>query len=60
VAEHYVDWAVNQGLAVLDVNVPRHMTESMDPNGVLDSDSAEAKTTLNHELMQYVWDNYVE
>jgi hypothetical protein len=44
----------------MDVNVPRHLTESAEPNGFLDSENGDAKATAIHELASYVWENYVE
>ncbi|KAK1969001.1 histone deacetylase domain-containing protein [Colletotrichum sublineola] len=56
----YIEWAVNQGIAVMDVNVPSKVSrdEDMDPYSPRTAD----KDLLNElqELANYLWDNYLQ
>ncbi|GJC82275.1 histone deacetylase clr3 [Colletotrichum liriopes] len=56
----YIDWAVNEGIAVMDVNVPSKVSrdEDMDPYSPRTAD----KDLLNElqELANYLWDNYLQ
>ncbi|WDK09336.1 histone deacetylase domain-containing protein [Colletotrichum graminicola] len=56
----YIDWAVDQGIAVMDVNVPSKVSrdEDMDPYSPRTAD----KDLLNElqELANYLWDNYLQ
>ncbi|KAI9655211.1 MAG: Histone deacetylase hda1 [Alyxoria varia] len=57
----YVDWAVKQGFAVIDVNVPKHITDTEDDNqGYVDPDSEQKRLEAARELAFYIWDNYLE
>jgi histone deacetylase 6 len=60
VAKTYVDWAVSNGFAVVDVNIPHHVTDEDDKAGYVDSDSIEARASATRELATYVWENYIE
>ncbi|TKX27565.1 histone deacetylase domain-containing protein 1 [Elsinoe australis] len=56
----YIDWAVNAGFAVIDVNVPKHLTNIDDeathsPNSDPEERSKDALT-----LATYLWENYIE
>ncbi|KAK2047358.1 histone deacetylase domain-containing protein [Colletotrichum somersetense] len=56
----YIDWAIDQGMAVMDVNVPSKVSrdEDMDPYSPRTAD----KDLLNElqELANYLWDNYLQ
>ncbi|KAK6226341.1 histone deacetylase [Colletotrichum tabaci] len=56
----YIDWAVEKGIAVMDVNVPSKVSrdEDMDPYSPRTAD----KDLLNElqELANYLWDNYLQ
>ncbi|KAF2165028.1 hypothetical protein M409DRAFT_55934 [Zasmidium cellare ATCC 36951] len=57
----YVDWAVKQGFAVIDVNLPKHVT-AFDADGQEhnDNDSVENRTREATMLLTYLWENHIE
>jgi histone deacetylase 6 len=64
VVKTYVDWAAKQGFGVIDVNLPKHVTSDEDEDEEEPDhprpDSAEARTGEAKQLLQYLWDNYIE
>jgi histone deacetylase 6 len=71
----YVQWAVNKKYAVIDVNIPKHVTtEPVSIFGVpavaysdrINQSSNrfegedENRPTATEELAGYLWDNYIE
>lgn len=57
----YVDWAVKQDFAVLDVNLPKHITaEEDDLQEHEKADSIEHRTREATQVLTYLWDNYIE
>lgn len=55
----YVDWAIKQGFAVIDVNLPKHVS-GFDVDGEHeDNDSIENRTREATSLLTYIWDNYI-
>ncbi|KAI9368120.1 hypothetical protein BJX61DRAFT_241562 [Aspergillus egyptiacus] len=54
----YVQWAIGKGYAVIDVNIPKHVTTEPTPNKYEDED--ENRPTATEELAGYLWDNYIE
>ena len=56
----YIEWGIENGLGVIDVNIPRHTT---DPNskgpGVFEDDD-ENRVSATEELAGYLWENYIE
>ncbi|RAH49355.1 histone deacetylase hdaA [Aspergillus brunneoviolaceus CBS 621.78] len=54
----YVGWAVEKGYAVIDVNIPKHVT--IDPSSGKYEDEDENRPTATEELAGYLWDNYIE
>lgn len=56
----YVDWAVKQGFAVIDVNLPKHVTDINDGQEHEPNDAIEFRTKEAALLLTYLWDNYVE
>ncbi|GAB1210101.1 hypothetical protein APSETT445_008891 [Aspergillus pseudonomiae] len=53
----YIGWAVGKGYAVMDVNIPKHVT--IEPSGKYE-DEEENRPTATEELAAYLWDNYIE
>ncbi|KAE8134720.1 hypothetical protein BDV38DRAFT_285494 [Aspergillus pseudotamarii] len=53
----YIGWAVGKGYAVIDVNIPKHVT--IEPSGKYE-DEEENRPTATEELAAYLWDNYIE
>ncbi|TKA64612.1 hypothetical protein B0A55_10054 [Friedmanniomyces simplex] len=56
----YVDWAVKHDFAVIDVNLPKHVTVDEDDAEHEEMDSVEYRTREATQLLTYLWDNYVE
>ncbi|KAI1931621.1 Histone deacetylase hda1 [Ophidiomyces ophidiicola] len=60
VVKDYIEWAVKKGMAVIDVNVPKHITRS----DVATTDKYEGEDRnrgqLSEELAVYLWENYIE
>lgn len=57
----YVDWAVKQGFAVIDVNLPKYVTEfEADDQEHAENDRVENRTREATELLTYLWENYIE
>ncbi|WPH04247.1 histone deacetylase HdaA [Acrodontium crateriforme] len=60
VVKTYIDWAVEQGFGVIDVNLPKHFTGLEDEQAHADSDSVESRTKEAAQLLTYLWENYVQ
>ncbi|KAI9814010.1 MAG: Polyamine deacetylase hdac10 [Pycnora praestabilis] len=59
VLKDYIGWAVSQGYAVIDVNIPKHVTDLEDPEGYVETDRPR-RITMTEELATYLWENYIE
>ncbi|EME47335.1 histone deacetylase hda1-like protein [Dothistroma septosporum NZE10] len=61
IVKTYVDWAVRQGFAVIDVNLPRHIAEyDKDNREHKETDSIESRTREATQVLTYLWENHVE
>ncbi|KAL4747341.1 hypothetical protein BDW72DRAFT_182965 [Aspergillus terricola var. indicus] len=58
VMKDYVQWAVGKGYAVIDVNIPKHVTT--EPSSGRFEEEDENRPTATEELAGYLWDNYIE
>ncbi|KAL2846671.1 hypothetical protein BJY01DRAFT_213339 [Aspergillus pseudoustus] len=58
VLKDYVEWAVGKGYAVIDVNIPKHVTTEPSYNKYEGED--ENRPTATEELAGYLWDNYID
>ncbi|KAL4892077.1 histone deacetylase Hda1 [Aspergillus ambiguus] len=58
VMKDYIGWAVGKGYAVIDVNIPKHVT--VNPVSHKYEDEDENRPTATEELAGYLWDNYIE
>ncbi|KAF7846549.1 hypothetical protein BT93_L4171 [Corymbia citriodora subsp. variegata] len=56
----YVEWAVKQGLAVIDANVPKYLTEVEDTKEYEEADKLEMRAKEAFQLASYLWENYIE
>lgn len=57
----YIDWAVKQDFAVIDVNLPKHVSDlDSDPYQHQENDRIESRTKEATQLLTYVWENYIE
>ncbi|KAH6620941.1 histone deacetylase A-like protein [Chaetomium sp. MPI-SDFR-AT-0129] len=56
----YIDWAIEKGFGVIDVNVPHYITHPEDTDAFtarFDEGTLQAQV---QELMCYIWDNYLQ
>lgn len=54
--KHYVDWAARQGFGVIDVNIPKDLTD-------VDTEPPDDRTismSEPEELAVYLWENYID
>ncbi|GES66357.1 histone deacetylase [Aspergillus terreus] len=58
IMKDYIGWAIGKGYAVIDVNIPKHVTIEPVTNKYEDED--EDRPTETEELAGYLWDNYIE
>ncbi|KAK3297738.1 histone deacetylase A-like protein [Chaetomium fimeti] len=56
----YVDWAVQQGFGVIDVNVPHYITHPEDMDAFTARADERTIQAQVQELMCYIWDNYLQ
>lgn len=57
----YIDWAVGQGFAVMDVNLPKHVTDyEGNDTEYKETHSPEYRTREATKLLTYLWTNYIE
>lgn len=56
----YVNWAVKQGFAVIDVNLPKHVTSDDGAQEHEEADEVMHRTQEATQLLTYLWDNYIE
>ncbi|KAF2216535.1 hypothetical protein CERZMDRAFT_34007 [Cercospora zeae-maydis SCOH1-5] len=61
IVKTYVDSAYREGLAVIDVNLPKHMTGyGEDSQEHQSSQSVEDRNKEVEQVLKYLWNNYVE
>ncbi|KAF2084740.1 hypothetical protein K490DRAFT_48424 [Saccharata proteae CBS 121410] len=60
VTKHYIDWAVNNDFGVIDINIPKHVTDSEGPQGYVESDDPAERVSAVKDLAKYLWENYIE
>ncbi|KAL2265365.1 hypothetical protein VTJ83DRAFT_6465 [Remersonia thermophila] len=56
----YVDWAVEKGFGVIDVNVPHYITHPEDTDSFTPRADERTIQAQVQELMCYLWDNYLQ
>ncbi|KAJ5908684.1 histone deacetylase Hda1 [Penicillium taxi] len=54
----YIGWIVGKGYAVIDVNIPKHITRERSASKYMSED--EDRPTSTELLASYLWDNYIE
>ncbi|RPB15611.1 hypothetical protein P167DRAFT_408212 [Morchella conica CCBAS932] len=57
VGNMYIDWAVQRGYAVMDVNIPQALTTK---EGTLAEQHEYEVMRQTEEICMYLWDNYIE
>jgi histone deacetylase 6 len=76
VTKRYIDWAVENGFQVIDVNIPKIvavedvsfllvklrtlLTMRQPQEGYVKTDDSVARALQTRELATYLWDNYIE
>ncbi|KAK1458977.1 histone deacetylase [Colletotrichum melonis] len=58
--EQYIDWAVGQGIAVMDVNVPNKVLRDEDMEPYTQQTGEIELLGELQELANYLWDNYIQ
>jgi len=74
--KHYVDWAVKKGFAIIDANIPKHLTGleasipfredlpfvlmSSQDDGGYMDEDINDRIVAANQLATYLWDNYIE
>ncbi|KAL2350454.1 histone deacetylase [Cryomyces antarcticus] len=58
----YLEWAATNDFAMIDVNIPKHVTdvERQDELGYAEADKANVRADATKELALYLWENYIE
>ncbi|QKX55544.1 uncharacterized protein TRUGW13939_02638 [Talaromyces rugulosus] len=56
--KEYIAWATQKNYAVIDVNIPKHLSENGDA-GKFEEEDAD-RPTQTEELAGYLWDNYID
>lgn len=56
----YIDWAIENGFGVVDVNIPQHVTSPQDEEAYIPRPQEPAKEQQSKELLCYLWDNYLQ
>ncbi|KAG9664268.1 histone deacetylase clr3, partial [Aureobasidium melanogenum] len=58
--KQYTQWAVDRGFAVIDINIPKHVTEPEDSHEYAAEADPQQRTDETESLAKYLWDNYIE
>ncbi|KAL2185044.1 histone deacetylase A-like protein [Thermothelomyces heterothallicus CBS 203.75] len=56
----YIDWAIEKGFGVIDVNVPHYITHPEDTDAFIPRADERTLQAQVQELMCYIWDNYLQ
>ncbi|KAF7713980.1 Histone deacetylase class 2 [Penicillium ucsense] len=56
--QDYIGWFISKGYAVIDVNIPKHVTQVPATSKFENED--ENRSTATEELASYLWDNYID
>lgn len=64
VSKSYIDWARSRHFAVIDINIPKHITAPTAPtrstSPVANADSEATREAATHEVATYLFRNYIE
>jgi histone deacetylase 6 len=58
--KQYLQWAVDRGFAVIDINIPKHLTELEDNNEYAAEAAPQQRIDETELLAKYLWENYIE
>ncbi|KAF2280344.1 putative histone deacetylase [Westerdykella ornata] len=56
----YIDWAINEGFEIIDVNVPKMVTIEDEDGDIVQTDASDARAQQTRLLANYLWENYIE
>lgn len=56
----YIDWAIENGFGVVDINIPQSLADPTDMDPYLPKSSETELQQQTKELLCYLWDNYLE
>lgn len=59
VVKDYIAWASQHNFAIIDVNIPKHVTAENSSVGKFEEDDVD-RPNQTEELAGYLWDNYIE
>ncbi|KAF2660148.1 hypothetical protein K491DRAFT_589511 [Lophiostoma macrostomum CBS 122681] len=59
-SKSYIEWAIQDGFQVIDVNIPKVVDFEDDKGDFARSDDPELRGTLTRNLANYIWENYIE
>ncbi|KAI9800437.1 MAG: Histone deacetylase hda1 [Piccolia ochrophora] len=57
--KYYIKWAVEEGFGVIDVNVPKYLTQLDDKEVTLAGEDTPSVKAMK-DLVIYMWENYIE
>ncbi|KAF1926568.1 putative histone deacetylase [Didymella exigua CBS 183.55] len=62
VTKSYIDWAIENGFSIIDVNIPQFVAvESEESNlGFTKADDQKVRADKTREMANYLWTNYIE
>ncbi|KIV98406.1 hypothetical protein, variant 8 [Verruconis gallopava] len=60
VAKQYLEWAISQKFSVIDVNVPKYVTNEENNENFEDIDPLETRLKAMRECAMYLWENHIE
>ncbi|KAM5441706.1 Histone deacetylase hda1 [Microsporum ferrugineum] len=55
----YISWAVEHNVGVIDVNIPKHISEA-DQNSKSYERESPNRALYSEQLAEYLWENYIE
>ncbi|THW43041.1 histone deacetylase HdaA [Aureobasidium pullulans] len=58
--KQYIRWAYDRGFAVIDVNVPKHLTDLEETHEHAEEIDGKKNIDETQLLAKYLWDNYIE
>ncbi|KAL5114205.1 Histone deacetylase hda1 [Pleosporales sp. CAS-2024a] len=60
VTKRYVDWAIENKIEVIDVNIPKIVSVEDPEDGYVQADDSATRALQTRELAGYIWENYIE
>ncbi|KAH7411651.1 putative histone deacetylase [Phaeosphaeria sp. MPI-PUGE-AT-0046c] len=60
VTKRYIDWAIDNGFQVIDINIPRIVAVEDPEEGYVKSDNSTTRALQTRDMANYIWENYLE